>query len=184
MKIIIIEDNYNHYQCIVNMLKDSEKGLKIEGQGVEIIPKNENSFIELRNNINMTASCDENTSEEAKIYLKDLMDGVDYAIIDYKLNEDNIYLNGLEIYKLVGLHIKALIYTNLVASRWDEMNEKIIAEGFGENIKGLQEPTSFTKVCMYDKNIMRFISEIQSHYMSDKQSINIGNQLVPPLIKK
>lgn len=182
MKIVIIEDNYNHYQCIVKMLKDTKNGLVIDGQKVEIIPKNENSFIELRNNINMTTSCDEKTSEEAKIYLKDFMDGVDYAVIDYKLNEDNKYLNGLEIYKVVGFHIKAMIYTNLVASKWDEMNERIISEGFSDNIKGLQKPALFTDVCMYEKNLMRFISEIKTHYMSDIQSLNNGKQSIPPLI--
>lgn len=178
MKLIIIEDDFEHYECIEKMLRDPKNGLVLKNESIDIWPKNKKEFDELRNNVNMITSCDEIVSEEAKKYLKENFAGADYAVIDYMLNQDNKLLHGLWLYSVLSLDIKSLIYTSLVATQWEKLQDKIKSDGLSDKIISLQKPNRLSDVCLYEHNIELFIGTIIRHYnIQEKECMGLHSRI-------
>lgn len=149
-KILIIEDNARDYIKISNYLKE-------EFSEIEIYPRNEAENSELKKNIKALFSPQTSKKEAAERYIAKLaLNTYDGIILDYLLDTNLKYLNGITVYKLLNLSINALVLTKYTAAEFTDIENEIKENYLSNNIKAIQKgtgPLTDRQKKEYTKNI-------------------------------
>ncbi len=168
-KIFLFEDDIQDFNRILQVLKSNFTEALV-------FPANDIEFEKLRVNINNLFCPKALIKEEAEQYINSLeINGYDGIILDYELNETFDGINGITLYKRLGLNIKALILTKYIGDEFEKIKEEISKDSLSNQIiaeqKGNIQSLSKSQEQTYIRHINSHIYDLRDDSMGDSSPL-------------
>lgn len=174
IKLLLIEDNYDDYRVLYNILLENY-------DDIEIYPGNIDEHDLLRKNFRKLFSGETLICEEAEGYFEKLqVNKFTGVLLDYQLDEACKKTNGIQFYKEAKLIIPALILTKSTGVEYFNLEQEIKSENLENQIypiqKGLITNISLAQKKFYVSNINEHILKIQPE--EKNQGLHKGQQQI------